>query len=327
VTSTHSLPSTAARLLGVVAVMLPLLAAAQATTRVDAAQAGFYRTKVGDVEVIALSDGTKPTQSTILTNIEPVKVDALMKASFESSPYQGSVNAFLFKLDGHVCLVDAGTGELYGPTLDKLPLSLKGAGVSPEQVTDIYVTHIHTDHTGGMMDGTTRVFPNAIVHVERKEVDFWFGPGNREKAAEMQRPLFDQAKAKFGSYLDAGQVRTFDGATELLPGFRSLPAPGHTPGHTFYVLESRGRKLVFWGDVINVAEVQLPVPTATVIFDILPDVAIATRRQAFEDSANQGYLVAFAHMPFPGFGHVGKDGQGYRFFPLRYENDAIKVAK
>jgi glyoxylase-like metal-dependent hydrolase (beta-lactamase superfamily II) len=307
--------------------MGPVAALAQSSpTKVDALQAGYYRTKVGDIEVIALSDGTKPTPTSFLTNIDKAEVDALMKKAFQPVPYQGSVNAFLFRMGAKVVLVDAGTGELYGPTLNKLPLSLRAAGFSIEQVTDIYITHIHTDHTGGMMDGTTRVFPHAVIHAQQREVDYWFTPGNREKAIEFQRTYFDQAKAKFGPYLDAGQVQTFDGAVELLPGFRSLPAPGHTPGHTFYTLESKGQKLVFWGDVINVAEVQLPKPQATVTFDVYPEAAVATRRAAFEDAAGNGYLVAFAHMPFPGIGHVGRDADGYRFYPLRYENDYYKAA-
>jgi glyoxylase-like metal-dependent hydrolase (beta-lactamase superfamily II) len=198
-------------------------------------------------------------------------------------------------------------------------------GYTPEQVTDILITHIHTDHTGGLMDGTKRVFPNAVVHVERKEVDYWMDPASKQKAPEHQKIYFDQAAAKFKPYLDAGQVKTFEGAVELFPGIRSIPAPGHTPGHSFYSLERNGEKVVFWGDILHVAEVQFPDPTVTIAFDADPRAAAEQRKRAFADAAEKGYLVAPAHISFPGIGHVRRvdvGGEEYRWYPAPYVNDA-----
>lgn len=284
-------------------------------------QAGFHRLKVGDVEIVALSDGTVTLNPEVLSRMRQDKVRSLLKQSFVGPLLNASVNAYLIKLGDRLILVDAGTGELYGPTLNKLPASLKAVGYTPEQITDILVTHIHTDHTGGLMNGSVRVYPNATVHVDRREVEHWLSPEKRAAAPEQARQYFDQAQLKLGPYVAAGQVRTFDGATQLFPGLRSVPAYGHTPGHSFYVLESQGEKIAFWGDILHVAEVQLPHPEVTIQFDVDPSAAAAARARAFSDAVAQGYLIAPAHMSFPGVGHLRRDGKGYRFVPLPYLND------
>ena len=301
--------------------------AAEPLTKLAKSQAGFYRLKIGDVAVTALSDGTVPLETKILTNTQGHHVAKLLKDGYVGTTIDASINAFLIETAGKLILVDAGTGELYGPTLNKLPASLRAIGVEPAQITDILLTHVHTDHSGGLMDGTTRVFPNAAVHVERKEVNYWLDPQALAQAPESQKQYFEQAKAKIGPYVDSGQIKPFDGAVELFPGIRSVPAPGHTPGHTFYSLESQGEKLMFWGDVLHVAEVQLPAPNVTIQFDVNPKEAAAARRRAFADAAAKGYLVAPAHYSFPGVGHLRKTADGYRFVPLTYINDALPVKK
>jgi glyoxylase-like metal-dependent hydrolase (beta-lactamase superfamily II) len=284
-------------------------------------QAGFYRLKVGSVEVVALSDGTVTLNPEVLRRMRQDRVKSVLKQSFVGPLLNASVNSYLIKHGDRLILVDAGTGELYGPTLNKLPASLRAVGYTPEQITDILVTHIHTDHTGGLMDGSTRVFPNATIHVDRREVEYWLSPDKRARAPAQMQQYFDQAQLKFGPSVAAGKVQLFDGPTELFPGIRSVPSYGHTPGHSFYVLESQGEKIAFWGDILHVAEIQLPHPDVTIQFDVDPTAAAAARALAFSDAAKHGYLVAPAHMSFPGVGHLRKDGAGYRFFPLPYLND------
>lgn len=289
-------------------------------------QAGYYRLKVGAVDIVALSDGSIGLDTKLLQTADRHALDKALKTAYVASPLSTSVNAYLVKLGDRSILVDAGTGVLFGPTLNKLPASLTAAGVTPEQITDVLVTHIHTDHTGGLMDGARRVFPNAVIHVDQREVAFWLDPKHEAAAAAGLKPFFQQAQASLNPYVAAGQVRTFDGATEIFPGLRSVPAPGHTPGHSFYRLESQGSTIVFWGDVMHVAEVQLQDPSVTIAYDIDPKAAAAQRKRAFADAADDGYLVAPAHMSFPGVGHLRRDGAGYRWLPLPYVNDAVAVA-
>jgi glyoxylase-like metal-dependent hydrolase (beta-lactamase superfamily II) len=297
-------------------------------TKISHFQADFHHFKVGDFEIVALSDGTLPIPTEkLLTNVRPGEVAALLADTYQTTEVDASINAYLVKAGNRLVLVDAGTGELYGPNLNKLTASLKGVGYAPEQITDILITHIHTDHTGGLMDGNRIVFPNATLHIERKEVDYWLSPGSRAKAPEAAKKHFEEASAKVQPYVDAGKVRTFSGETVLFPGVRSIPAPGHTPGHTFYALESKGEKLVFWGDLLHVAEVQFPRPDVTIVFDVDPQAAAATRRRAFADALKGRYWVAGDHISFPGAGHVRADGQGYRWIPMTYVNDYYKEGR
>lgn len=303
-------------------------------------QPGYHRMTVGSIEVISLSDGTVALDTSVLITEHPGEVKRLLDKAFVQSPLNASVNAFLIKgIADRLILVDAGAAELYGPSLNKLPSALRSVGYTPEQITDILVTHIHTDHTGGLMQGAVRAFPNAKVHADKKEVDYWMSAANKEAARESQRVYFDQALLKFKPYVDSGQVVPFDGATQLFPGIRSQPSYGHTPGHSSYVLESDGQKVVFIGDLLHVQEVQFSNPTVTIQFDVDPDAARAMRRQVFAEAAKQKFLVAAPHLAFPGVGYIalGAPAAGaflgnewlyrqvgeYRFYPLPYQNDAV----
>src|SRR5713101_4553289 len=200
-------------------------------------QAGFYRMTIGDINVTALSDGTVGLQilDGLLLNAKSREVQKLLAYNYQKSPIDASINAFLIRLDGKLILIDAGTAELVGPTANKLPDSLRAVGVKPEQITDIFLTHIHPDHSGGLMEGNRRVFPNATVHVDKREVDYWFDKAIAEKAAEPLKTFFSQVDAKVKPYLDSGQLKTFEGATQFFSGLRSQPSYGHTPGHSLYV--------------------------------------------------------------------------------------------
>jgi glyoxylase-like metal-dependent hydrolase (beta-lactamase superfamily II) len=291
-------------------------------TRIGHVQAGYHHVKVGDFEVIALSDGTLPTPADkLLQNVKPGEVAARLAQTYQTTNVDASINAYLIKAGDRLVMVDAGTGELFGPNLNKLGASLGAAGYKPEQITDILVTHIHTDHTGGLMDGQRMVFPNATLHIARKEVDYWLSPEQRAHAPEAAKKYFDEALAKVQPYVDAGKVQTFSGETQLFPGIRAIPAPGHTPGHSFFALESKGQKLVFWGDLLHVADVQLQRPDVTIAFDVDPKTAAATRMRAIADAVAGRYWVAGDHLSFPGIGHVQTDGKGYRWIPMPYIND------
>src|SRR5882757_7218618 len=133
-------------------------------------QAGFYRMTVGDINVTALSDGTVGLQilDGLLLNAKSGEIQRLLAHNYQKSPIDASINAFLIQLSGRLILIDAGSAELVGPTANKLPDSLRAVGVQPEQITDVFLTHIHPDHSGGLMEGNKRVYPNATVHVDKR---------------------------------------------------------------------------------------------------------------------------------------------------------------
>jgi glyoxylase-like metal-dependent hydrolase (beta-lactamase superfamily II) len=132
--------------------------------------------------------------------------------------------------------------------------------------------------------------------------------------------MFKQAHAAVDPYVAAGKLRTFDAASELFPGIRVMPEPGHTVGHTGYRVESRGEQLLIWGDIIHSTEVQFNDPGITIQFDMSPATAAMTRRKVFTDAAEHGYLVGGNHISFPGLGHVISAGKNYSWIPLPYES-------
>jgi glyoxylase-like metal-dependent hydrolase (beta-lactamase superfamily II) len=285
------------------------------------AQAGYVRMMLGDAEVTALSDGSVVLQSNILTGAKPEHVADLLKQAHQTGPLHTSVNAYLIKIGSKLVLVDAGAGSFFGPTLNKLQASMKVAGYAPDQVTDIVITHLHADHVGGLVNGDAIQFPNATVHADKAELDHWLDTAKTEAAPKEAQGFFKMAQAALNPYVKAGKVKPFTGATEIVPGVRTQPTHGHTPGHSFYVLESQGQKLVFWGDLMHFEEVQFPEPEITVAFDVDSKAAKAQRLSAFADAAKQGYLVAPSHVTFPGIGHLRKQGKGYVWLPVRYVND------
>src|ERR1700676_4739021 len=135
-------------------------------SKLDRSQAGIYRTKVGKIDVIAVSDGTVGLGLTkeLVQNAKPGEVERLLARHFEKSPLDASINAFLIKYENKLLLIDTGATELVGPTAGKLPQSLRAAGAPPESITDVFLTHIHPDTTGGRRNGNTKVFPNATIH-------------------------------------------------------------------------------------------------------------------------------------------------------------------
>ena len=141
-----------------------------------------------------------------------------------------------------------------------------------------------------------------------------------DKAPEDAKGFFKGAMASLNPYVAAGKFKPFDGNTDLLPGIKAQAARGHTPGHSTYAVESKGQKLVLWGDLMHVAAVQFAEPSVTIAFDTDSKVAAAQRKQAYADAAKQGYWVAAAHLSFPGIGHLRSDGKGYSFVPANYTN-------
>jgi glyoxylase-like metal-dependent hydrolase (beta-lactamase superfamily II) len=304
------------------------LAALTSSARANApmskvANPGFYRMTLGDFEVTALSDGTAALpMEKLLTNTTPAKLDAAFAKAYLKPPFETSVTGFLVNTGSKLVLIDAGAGGMFGQSLGKLLANLKAAGYQPEQVDEIYITHMHVDHVGGLVAADKLAFPNATVRAAKADADFWLSQANLDKAPDAMKDFFKGAQASLNPYIKAGKFKPFEGETELVPGIRAIPAVGHTPGHTFYEVSSKGQKLVAWGDLMHVAAVQLPDPAVTIQFDTDSKAAAVVRKKAFADAAKQGYFVAIAHMPFPGLGQLRTDGGGYRWFPVNYTSGA-----
>ena len=279
---------------------------------------GFYRVKVGDLEVTALYDGTLGFDPHWLNG--PKATMNGVADVLQEDPHMLDVadTAFLVNTGKQLILVDVGAGTWWGGgALGRLAGSLRSAGYSPEEVDVVLATHFHSDHVGGLttQDGK-RVFPNANVYVAKAESDFWLSPEIAAKAPKEAQPFFQSAQAIAAPYIKAGKWRTFSDAEPIVDGMQVVPLPGHTPGHTGYEFSSKGQKVLFSGDIIHALRVQLQHPEVTAIFDFDESVAVATRNQLLPKLAREDVLIAGPHMNFPALGRLRKEGSGYSWAPV-----------
>jgi glyoxylase-like metal-dependent hydrolase (beta-lactamase superfamily II) len=307
-------------LAGLMAGSLPSIAHA-AAPQVKTQAPGWYRLMVGGVEVTSLSDGTVALPVDKLLHAPAGRVAQGLKQNFQQVPLETSVNAWLINTGSRLVLVDAGAGSLFGPTLGKLASNIRAAGYQPEQVDDILITHMHPDHVGGLAANGQRVFPNATVHADKHDVDFWLSQARADAAPADSKGFFQGAMASLTPYVQAGRLKAFEGVTEVVPGITTMATHGHTAGHTAYVVASQGKRLVLIGDLIHVASVQLPSPAITIAFDSDPSKAAATRNRVFAELARDGSMVAVSHFNFPGVGRLRKAGKGWQWVPVDYSND------
>ncbi|WP_315709829.1 MBL fold metallo-hydrolase [Brenneria uluponensis] len=295
---------------------------ASASTYISAKQSpGYYRIKVGELLVTAVSDGTVDIPlDKLLTNESPELIIKELKSSYLKPETETSINAYVIDDGKQQILVDAGAGELFGNIGGHITENLAAAGYPADSIDAVLLTHIHADHSGGISKGDKLVFPNAKVYVDQRDVSFWLDRKNIKNVNPDQRHTFAESEKTVGTVIKAGQLITFQAPVKLFPGIEVIPAPGHTPGSVIYKVSSDGKNLILWGDIIHARAIQMHSPSVAIRFDINPKKAIETRERILNTVAKEGDLVAAAHISFPGFGHVIKEGKGYRWLPLEYSN-------
>lgn len=283
---------------------------------------GFYRQQVGDLAVTALYDGYIGISPELLHGLNQEEIQALIARVFAvqlKDGVQTAVNAYLISDGKQLILVDAGTGNVFGPTLGKIVENIKAAGYKPEEVDTILLTHMHPDHMSGMVaaDGKA-AFPKAKVWASKADRDFWLNKEVANAAPEGEKPFFKMAQDAVAPYEAKKAMNYFDAGSEVLPGITALSSAGHTPGHISYLIESNGDKVLVWGDIVHSRAVQFRHPEVSIDFDTDQAKAIASRKDIFEKAAAEKWLVAGAHLPFPGFGHVRTEDVGYEWIPVDY---------
>jgi len=279
---------------------------------------GFHRLKVGDVEVTTLYDGTGQFELQWLRGKESLMTAISSKAQKEPQFLAGFESAFLVNTGKQLILVDAGSGEWFGGgAFGRMEKSLRSAGYTLEQVDLALITHLHSDHIGGL---TTRdgkpVFPNVEVYVAKAESDFWLSPETAAKAPKEAQEFFQAAQAISEPYIKAGKWHTFGNSDQIAEGIKIVPLPGHTPGHTGYEFSSKGQKILFWGDIMHAQNVQLKHPEVSVVFDIDPAAAVAVRTKLLPTLVGGNVLIGGPHMPFPAIGRLQKEGNAYGWAPV-----------
>jgi len=260
---------------------------------------GIFSFKVGQFEVFTLVEGRREGNAGILLGID----EGIINNYIPESGFLHSTNAFLIKADGKYILVDAGTGRQYEPVYEKI----KRIGVEPGQVDTILLTHLHGDHFGGLVSDELAAFPGATVYLSAKEHDFFFTENPNENAVNSlgfyKTVTFEPGE--LGSELQA-----------VVPGVFPVAAYGHTPGHTMFLVENDGSKLLIWGDLMHVGLIQFPMPEISAVYDTDPEVSSVIRKKVMDYAAENKIPVAGMHIMEPGIGTLEPENDGFIFNPI-----------
>lgn len=276
-----------------------------------------YAVKVGDIDVLVVSDGVLPLPTqTMSTNADPAARAAWFKDMFLGPEnFDWALNVLLVRSGEQVILVDAGLGGQFPgfPRAGQFPKRLAAAGIALESITDIVITHMHMDHIGGLLvdEVKNRLREDVKIHVTAAEVAFWAAPDFSQ--TDMPQPVPDVLRATAKAFMQAygSRIRTFERQHEVAPGVVASLTGGHTPGHCVVYVNSGGERLTFAGDALF--PVAFDHPDWHNGFEHDPEESVRVRVALLQEAAASGELFVATHLPFPSVGRVAVDGEGFRW--------------
>jgi glyoxylase-like metal-dependent hydrolase (beta-lactamase superfamily II) len=280
---------------------------------------GVYKYKVGSIDVTAVYDGIwrKPHDPTFIKNasVEETK-EALAKAGLTTEFMPIPLTVIVLKIGDKHIMVDSGSGVgQWQANATNLPANMKAAGIDRSQISTILVSHFHPDHVWGLMEKGTNapVFPNAELIVNGSEYNWWTESGRVEKLAEGRRAAGKRIADNFPTWKNWKLV---ENNAEVAPGVRLIAAPGHTPGHSAFLVTSGKDQLMVSNDTMYVPALLAPHPDWQGAYDQDGPMAVSTRRKLIDQVVADKMMICGAHFPFPGAGAFAKDGDAYSFMPV-----------
>jgi glyoxylase-like metal-dependent hydrolase (beta-lactamase superfamily II) len=280
---------------------------------------GHYKYKVGSIEVTAIYDGIwrKPHDPTFIKNasVEDTK-DALSKAGLTTDFMPIPLTVVVIKMGDRTIMMDAGSGVgQWQKNATHLPANMKAAGIDYTKIDTVMISHFHPDHVWGLMEKGTNdpVFTNAELIVNSKEYNWWTDPGRVAKLAEGRKPAGKRIAEVFPKWKN---WRLVEDGTEVAPGVKILSAPGHTPGHSVYLIDGGSEQLMVSADIMYVPALLAPHPEWQGVYDQDGETAITTRRKLIDRVIADNIKICGSHFPFPGSGTFAKDGNAYTFTPM-----------
>lgn len=275
---------------------------------------GYYRYRIGDIEVTALLDGyfDLPADFVLGYDADTARASTVKSyRQFTPGKVTIPVNGYVINTGSNLILVDAGAPAMISEDLGELTANLQAAGFEPSDIDTVLFTHFHPDHVGALLNAQGgRTFANATLACSEAEWGFMHNDEIRAAAPEDFRGMIDLIRSFLAPYADGRQM--FTGEKEIFSGVTSMPLPGHTPGHTGYAIHSGDESLLIWGDIIHFSTLQFANPDWGVVFDTDPAMAAQTRRKMFDRASADRMAVAGMHVDFPGIGYVEKSGDTYR---------------
>jgi glyoxylase-like metal-dependent hydrolase (beta-lactamase superfamily II) len=303
------------------AALAPALALPSMLTARSAAaaqNAGWFRFTLGDAEVTIVSDGNLTTPTNFLgVNADPEDVKAFLKARFlDPEVNYAHTNHVIVRSGDRMVLTDVGSGEKFQASAGKLLANMEAAGIDPTEITDVALTHAHPDHVWGAMDDFDEPrIPEATHHIGAAERDWWMTPGRFDMVPQGMQAFVAGAQNALRPLEDIDMLATVAHGAEIAPGMTMIDTPGHTFGHMSLAVENAGAKMLVIGDALNHGYVSMERPEWIFGLDLDGPQAVTTRKRLLDMAATEEMVVVGYHFPFPGVGHIVREGAAYRFVP------------